>query len=489
MRILYLDCDTLRPDHLGCYGYHRNTSPNIDRIASEGVRFTNYYTSDAPCLPSRAALMNSRFGIHTGVVGHGGTAADLRLEGEARGFMNSPDYAPWMYRMVEAGYYTVSDSSFADRHSAWWFNHGFREMFNPGKRGHDIGHEVAPWAIDWIERNGKNDHWFLQVNFWDPHTPYRTPKEYGNPFENDPPPAWHTEDVRQRNWDSRGPHSARCPRGYPWEAEQQRERYPDIPDAIRSLDEYKRWVDGYDIGIHYMDHLIGDILDVLERQGVLDETAIIVSADHGENQGELNVYGDHQTADHITSCVPLIIRWPGVSPQAAECDALLCNVDLAPTVLDLVGGEAVPKWDGVSFAPAVRGESCQGRDFLVLGQCCWCCQRSVRWKNWILLRTFHDAYHGYPDVMLFDLDQDPHELDDLAEKRPEVVNEGLALLERWTTEMMMTSDCAEDPLWRVMREGGPLHSRGAMERFCECLRREGRGHHAEDIEARHGSRD
>ncbi len=57
MRILYLDIDTLRPDHLGCYGYHRNTSPNIDRIAAEGVRFEHCHCSDAPCLPARAALM------------------------------------------------------------------------------------------------------------------------------------------------------------------------------------------------------------------------------------------------------------------------------------------------------------------------------------------------------------------------------------------------------------------------------------------------
>ncbi len=55
MKILFLDLDTLRPDHLGCYGYHRNTSPNIDKIAENGVRFNNYYCSDAPCLPSRAA--------------------------------------------------------------------------------------------------------------------------------------------------------------------------------------------------------------------------------------------------------------------------------------------------------------------------------------------------------------------------------------------------------------------------------------------------
>ena len=85
MRILYVDIDTLRPDHLGCYGYSRNTSPNIDAIAREAVRFTDYYCSDAPCLPSRAALMTGRFGIHTGCVGHGGINAEMRPEGRDRG--------------------------------------------------------------------------------------------------------------------------------------------------------------------------------------------------------------------------------------------------------------------------------------------------------------------------------------------------------------------------------------------------------------------
>ena len=71
MRILYIDIDSQRPDHFGCYGYHRKTSPNIDRIAARGVRFDNDYVTDAPCLPSRTAMWSGRFGIHTGVINHG----------------------------------------------------------------------------------------------------------------------------------------------------------------------------------------------------------------------------------------------------------------------------------------------------------------------------------------------------------------------------------------------------------------------------------
>ena len=114
MRVLYLDIDTLRADHLGCYGYRRKTSPNIDRIASEGVRFTNCYASDAPCLPSRAALFRGRHGIHTGVVGHGGTAADPKIEGTTRAFHQR--WVGWITALSRAGMYPVSVSPFAERH-------------------------------------------------------------------------------------------------------------------------------------------------------------------------------------------------------------------------------------------------------------------------------------------------------------------------------------------------------------------------------------
>jgi arylsulfatase A-like enzyme len=113
MRILYLDLDTLRPDHLGCYGYHRNTSPNIDRIAADGIRFDEYYCSDAPCLPSRTAMMTGQFGIHNGIVGHGGTAADVRIEGRNRGFRSQLGGQSFPMLLRKKGLKTVSISPFA----------------------------------------------------------------------------------------------------------------------------------------------------------------------------------------------------------------------------------------------------------------------------------------------------------------------------------------------------------------------------------------
>ena len=99
MRILYLDVDTLGLDHLGCYGYHRDTSPTIDAIAREGVRFRNVYVSDAPCLPSRSALFSGRFGIHTGVVDHCGVAAGPFREGPGRKFGPQLGRTCWLKRL------------------------------------------------------------------------------------------------------------------------------------------------------------------------------------------------------------------------------------------------------------------------------------------------------------------------------------------------------------------------------------------------------
>ncbi len=481
MRVLYYDIDTLRPDHLGCYGYHRNTSPNIDRVAGEGTMFTNYYVSDAPCLPSRAALFLGRPGIHTGVVDHGGIAADPYNVGEDRAFRHQREWHSWPMAMRSSGFYPVSYSPFAERHSAWWFYFGWREMFNPGRGGAESAEEVVPAALDWIERNGKKDDWFLHVNVWDPHTPYRAPEEFGFPFEDEPLEGWMTEEKIRRDFESFGPHSAQdlANLGPGQDG-------PRAPAQIRNLDDYRKWINGYDTGILYADHYLGKVLEALEAQGVLDDTAIIISSDHGENQGELNIYGDHHTADHITARVPLIIRWPGMEGGRVD-EGLHYNYDLPPTMLELVGGQCPERWDGRSFAGALEGAE-TGRESLVLGNCAWSCQRGVRWGPWMLLRTYHSGMKDFEPFMLFNVEDDPHELHDLAEERPEVVNEGLATLERWYADMMATSTSTTDPLWTVMSQGGPFHTRNAVEQYVERLRASGRAEAADWLEKTDGGR-
>ncbi|NLF29913.1 MAG: sulfatase-like hydrolase/transferase [Planctomycetes bacterium] len=483
MRVLILDLDTLRPDHLGCYGYRRNTSPTIDAIAAEGVRFTNYYCPDAPCLPSRAALMSGRFGIHTGVVNHGGLAADMRLEGTDRSFRGrmALESLPAMFK--QRGWHTALISPFAERHGAWWFYAGFKEMHNTGQMGNESAEHITPTVLDWIDRRGGQDNWLLHVNYWDPHTVYRAPEDFGNPFQDDPIDDWLTADVLEEHRGRVGPHGAREVSMYDNRA------YKDRPrqlGEIKDMADLKHHMDGYDCGIRYMDGHIARIVEALKAKGVWEDTAVIITSDHGENQGELGIYAEHGTADAITCRIPMIVRWPGGRAGHVD-DGLHYNLDLAPTLAELLGADPKPSWDGRSYAATLTDGAETGRDYLVVSQCCHVCQRGVRVGPWMYIRTWHDGFHLFPAEMLFNIEEDPHEQNDLADQRPDVVRQCASLLGQWHDEMMATQldGYTVDPLQTVLAEGGPYHARGHLKSYCDYLEKTGRAWAVEELRKRH----
>jgi hypothetical protein len=104
----------------------------------------------------------------------------------------------------------------------------------------------------------------------------------------------------------------------------------------------------------------------------------------------------------------------------------------------------------------------------------------------MFLRTYHDGLKDIPSHLLFNVASDPHETCNLAPERVDLVNEGLAKLHEWGAEMMAMSESEIDPLWNVIREGGPFHTRGRLHMYCDVLRKTGRNHHAEALMERHG---
>ena len=114
-------------------------------------------------------------------------------------------------------------------------------------------------------------------------------------------------------------------------------------EPLRSREEFEHMVTGYDAEIAYKDNQVQVFLDELERQGVLDDTAIIISADHGDNFGEHGIYSDLVCADEAIHHIPLIVRWPGVTPEGTSCDSMLYNVDLSATLCELAEGD-IPEW-------------------------------------------------------------------------------------------------------------------------------------------------
>src|SRR5262249_8304330 len=145
-------------------------------------------------------------------------------------------------------------------------------------------------------RRGEQDHWFLHINLWDVHMPARMPAGYGDPFAGQPVPAWHTEAIRTKHFDSPGLRSARHMPNF-------RGRHPRFPAAIDSQAAFAQLIDGYDTSIRYVDDHIGRVISLLQQLGIEEETAILISADHGECLGELNAYAAHLFADPLTTRV------------------------------------------------------------------------------------------------------------------------------------------------------------------------------------------
>ena len=332
--------------------------------------------------------------------------------------------------------------------------------------GGERADEVLPGALDWLDRRGRDDQWFFHVHLWDPHTPYNTPDDYGNPFASDAVPAWHTEAVRARNWGLAGPHSAQEPWGF--RPDEWGTPPPRQPWDASSIDAVKQIFDGYDVGIRYADDALGALMTKLDDLGVLDDTAILVSSDHGEMFGELGVYADHQAADEATCHIPAVLRWPGIPNGVHE--GLQYHLDVAATVLENAELRVPRNWDG---EPITRGG---GREHLVLSQGAWACQRGVRFGDHLYLRTWHDGYHPHwADEMLFDVRADPHETLDLASADPATTEKAAAILDEWTATQLERSIIREDPMDVVRREGGPYHVRRHLPAYLERLRATGRG--------------
>ena len=149
------------------------------------------------------------------------------------------------------------------------------EMHNTGGGGMETADKIAPQVNEWLSRKGKDEKpFFMWLNVWDPHTPYRTPKDFQKPFKDKPLPAWYTEDVRKDHWGRSGPHSAQEVNGWQprpdwmYENENLKENYPSIaelqPTEISSMDEARKMIDGYDMGVSYAGRYVGAIVQQLK---------------------------------------------------------------------------------------------------------------------------------------------------------------------------------------------------------------------------------
>ncbi|MCX7015881.1 MAG: sulfatase-like hydrolase/transferase [Candidatus Sumerlaeota bacterium] len=454
MRIILFDIDCLRPDHLRCYGYGRPTSPTIDWVAERGVRFTRYCCADSPCLPSRMGFMSGRFGARNGVTSNIGAGARFHIRHTAyRG--PEPDNEMLMRQLRRAGCDPISFSNFADRHCAMWFMCGWSEFHTINlKGGGEDAAEVNEKVLRWLKDNATRENYLLHINYWDTHRPYRMDASWADRFKDHPvAQPWPDEEAIQRHQSIDAPFTARR------QFKDNVSPYPLMPGAVRNRAEFEHMITGYDASIAYVDHHMKRVLDELDRQGVLDDAAVIITSDHGDAFGEHGVYSDHVCADECIHNIPLIVRWPGLTPPESHCDSMIYNIDLSATLCDLLGAPIPADWDGRSFKENLAGRTGLERGYLVWGHGLYTVQRAVRTRDRLMIRSDDRMTYRMEPVELYDMENDRYQTRNLRDEEPQTVERCDHLLNEWLQEQREKPHPIPDPMVLTLQERSAERSR------------------------------
>ncbi len=307
--LVLITVDTLRADHLSSYGYHLRTSPAMDRLAEEGVRFHQAYTAIPMTGPSHFSMFTGRYPQE-----HGARINGVALPGDSK-FLTIPQV------LRRFGY---TSGAFV---SAWpligrltRLNRDFDYYNEDLERSYQVFHSMR-WAEDvtrpavrWLEDHKDEKNVFLWVHYFDPHEPYNLREEFADP-------------------------------------EQIREPPSGLPEYKASVRERIR---RYDSEIGYADKYIGILLDRIDKLGMRDNTLVVLLSDHGEGLGEQGFVGHGRWLYQSTLRVPWIMRLPGRIPAGTVIAHNVSTMDLAPTLLDLV----VPEFrDGTELSIAYAGRS------------------------------------------------------------------------------------------------------------------------------------
>ncbi len=373
--------DTLRADHLGCHGYPRPTTPRIDGFAQSAVRFTHAVAQSSWTLPAVGSILTGRTPpAHGAVDPDHGLRADVATLAELLG---------------GGGYVTAAFVTNYLGGAAFGLDRGFAVFRFYPERGatrpavylpSDV---LARRVVRWLDRRVRTP-FFLYVHATDPHFPYLPAPRYARPFLG----RAVTVPAATRVVDAVRPlHNGR-------------ELWGTRPARIASGD-LALLRDLYDGDVRAADAGFGRVLDALQARGLLDDTIVVLTSDHGEEFSEHGGVGHGQTLHGEVLHVPLLIRLPGGRDGGRVVDGLVQHVDILPTVLDLAGMPGPPGLDG---RPAlVPDEAAEAYAALRLGRFA---QDAIVGDGW---KTIRDLETPWPRrFVLFDTVQDPREQVDVS---------------------------------------------------------------------------
>ncbi|NHN65055.1 sulfatase [Haloarcula sp. JP-Z28] len=321
--IILLSADALRADHLSCYGYHRKTSPVLDEFAEESIRFTNAYSASSHTREAVPALLtgeypdvaiNDSYRLATETI-----ASQLSKAGFATGGFHSNPFVSRAYGF-DQGFDEFDDDLHFGQHKLVALAQ--RALDKLRNRHYARAEEINERSLSWIDSLDSDEPFFLWNHYMDTHGPYEPPGEYATRYAD--------REVSGR------------------EAQKLYQRAIDDPESITD-EERELLIDLYDAEIRYNDAQIGEFLAALRERDLLEESLLIVTADHGDAFGEHGYYEHPRYLHDEITRVPLIVHPPGGAAEEVETPA--STLDVGPTIETAVGSEATS--DGVSLLGTV----------------------------------------------------------------------------------------------------------------------------------------
>jgi len=371
VNVIFIVCDTLRADRLGCYGYFRNTSPTLDALAREGVLFEEFHSSALSTGAAFSCLFSGMPAIHHRFYATPAGSPNI---------MNFDDAIPTFPEVIQcnSGHTTVAVDNLINfaghmKQTARGFEFYINVTRDGGFRQPEYtAGEANARFLPWLKSHGR-EPFFAFIHLWDAHhNPYRAPG--------------YRERFKQPRGSLDGLPVRGCAAGYEYVPAWG--RVGEIVWGV-SAGNFQRAVDGgaggaiggddggdeitqdlYDGSVAYMDAQIGEILRTLSDERILDDTAIVLTADHGEGLGIHGTWG-HGLLYEDTIHIPLLLWRPGLLPEGRRVKGFAQHVDIAPTLLDLMGmagrgplrsrigtmGAVDVAMKGRSLLPQVRGEA------------------------------------------------------------------------------------------------------------------------------------
>lgn len=380
--VIFLFADQMRAHDMGCMGNTQVITPNLDKLADDGLLVTNMIAASPVCTPYRGQLMTGRYGHATGVVHN-----DIKLPNSETTIAD---------QMVEAGYHTgyigkwhlaghrnnpvakedrrnwnfwaVRNCSHKHFDTEYWINDD-TEPVVVDEWEPDVQTDVA---IEYIRKH-REDPFFLTVSYGPPHNPYKAPDRFVKQYEG-------------RTLEDR----------------------PNVPPRAKKDEDQLLH---YDAMVTSLDECVGRISAELEEHGLTDNTILVFTSDHGDmlgSQGHRLKQRPWEESIHV----PFIIRYPDKIKAGQKRNMIVSSVDLMPTLLGLSGANIPKQVQGLDQSEVFYGKSKETRDSAFLfnthnGGGPGCDWRGIRTKDWVY------AYHMEDDWILYDLDKDPYQLNNL----------------------------------------------------------------------------